>query len=75
VFCLLPFTAAKSFSPFFLKGVCIVYDQFGVLQMADLIESLCGKMTLTDGEKVGISITDDETTNLRMKSHYKKTCN
>jgi hypothetical protein len=36
--------------------------------MAKLLESLCVKMTLTKGEKLGITITEDETTGLCMKS-------
>jgi hypothetical protein len=36
--------------------------------MSDLLESLCGKMTLTDGEKMGITISGDETADLRIKS-------
>jgi predicted DNA-binding antitoxin AbrB/MazE fold protein len=36
--------------------------------MEDLLETLCGKMTLTEGEKVGITISEDETADIRMKS-------
>jgi hypothetical protein len=35
--------------------------------MEGILESLCGNMTLTKGEMVGITITKDETANLRMK--------
>jgi hypothetical protein len=36
--------------------------------MEDLLETLCGKMTLIKGEKVGITISEDETGDIRMKS-------
>jgi hypothetical protein len=36
--------------------------------MVDLLETLCRKMALTEGEKVGITIMEDEMADPHMKS-------
>jgi hypothetical protein len=41
---------------------------FDAFMMVDSIETLCRKMTLTEGEKVGITISEDETADLCLKS-------
>jgi hypothetical protein len=36
--------------------------------MTEAIEELCGKMTLTEGESVGLTISEDDTADLRVHS-------
>lgn len=41
--------------------------EFRFGRMANLLEELCGNMSLTEGEKVGLTITKDATADLRLK--------
>jgi hypothetical protein len=36
--------------------------------MIEAIEELCGKMTLTEGESVGLTISEDDTADLQVHS-------
>jgi hypothetical protein len=46
-----------------LVGLCIQ-----LFQMEELIDTLGDALTLTDGEKIGITITEDDIADFRLKS-------
>lgn len=51
----------------FLVFALHLHWKTGVERMAESLEALCGNMSLTEAENVGITISEDATADLRMK--------